>query len=201
MKILHVDSSILSDASVSRQLTAEIINSFKSKDATTAVTYLDLGAEPVGHLTGAHLGAAHGAPVPASLEADIAAGRKALDDFMTADVVVIGAPMYNFTIPSQLKAWLDRLAVANVTFRYTDKGAVGLAGGKKLVVASSRGGVFGPGSPIAALDHQETYLTTFFGFLGITDITFIRAEGVALGPEAKASSIDKAVRAAQALAA
>ena len=109
--------------------------------------------------------------------------------------------MYNFTIPSQLKAWLDRLAVANVTFRYTDKGAVGLAGGKKLVVASSRGGVFGPGSPIAALDHQETYLTTFFGFLGITDITFIRAEGVALGPEAKASSIDKAVRAAQALAA
>ena len=195
MKILHVDSSILSDASVSRQLTAEIINSFKSKDATAAVTYLDLGAEPVGHLTGAHLGAAHGAPVPASLEADIAAGRKALDDFMTADVVVIGAPMYNFTIPSQLKAWLDRLAVANVTFRYTDKGAVGLAGGKKLVVASSRGGVFGPGSPIAALDHQETYLTTFFGFLGITDITFIRAEGVALGPEAKASSIDKAVRA------
>ena len=150
MKILHVDSSILSDASVSRQLTAEIINSFKSKDATAAVTYLDLGAEPVGHLTGAHLGAAHGAPVPASLEADIAAGRKALDDFMTADVVVIGAPMYNFTIPSQLKAWLDRLAVANVTFRYTDKGAVGLAGGKKLVVASSRGGVFGPGSPIAA---------------------------------------------------
>lgn len=201
MKILHVDSSILSDASVSRQLTAEIINSFKSKDATAAVTYLDLGAEPVSHLTGAHLGAAHGAPVPASLEADIAAGRKALDDFMTADVVVIGAPMYNFTIPSQLKAWLDRLAVANVTFRYTDKGAVGLAGGKKLVVASSRGGVFGPGSPIAALDHQETYLTTFFGFLGITDITFIRAEGVALGPEAKASSIDKAVRAAQALAA
>lgn len=201
MKILHVDSSILFGDSVSRRLTAEIVAALTAKAPQATVSRLDLAAEPVGHLTAAHLGAAQGAPVPAALEADVAAGRRALGAFMEADVVVIGAPMYNFSVPSQLKAWVDRLAVAGVTFRYSEKGPEGLCAGKKVIVASSRGGVFSAGSPIAALDHQESYLTAFFGFLGITDVTFVRAEGVAMGPEAKAASIEAAVREARALVA
>jgi FMN-dependent NADH-azoreductase len=201
MKILHVDSSILFGDSVSRRLTAEIVAALTAKAPQATVSRLDLAAEPVDHLTAAHLGAAQGAPVPAALEADVAAGRKALGAFMEADVVVIGAPMYNFSVPSQLKAWVDRLAVAGVTFRYSEKGPEGLCAGKKVIVASSRGGVFSAGSPIAALDHQESYLTAFFGFLGITDVTFVRAEGVAMGPEAKAASIEAAVREARALVA
>jgi FMN-dependent NADH-azoreductase len=107
--------------------------------------------------------------------------RDALDAFLAADIVVVGAPMYNFGIPSQLKAWIDRLAVAGRTFRYTEKGPEGLAGGKRVIIASSRGGLYGPQSGMAALDHQETYLRAIFNFFGITDITFIRAEGVAFG--------------------
>ena len=201
MKILHVDSSILSGDSVSRRLTAEIVASLKAKSPAATVTHLDLATDPVGHLTAVHLGAAQGAPVPAALEADVAAGRKALGAFVDADVVVVGAPMYNFSVPSQLKAWIDRLAVAGVTFRYSEKGPQGLCGGKKVIVASSRGGVFSGASPIAALDHQETYLTAFFGFIGITDVTCVRAEGVAMGPEAKAGSIEAAIRQAHALVA
>jgi FMN-dependent NADH-azoreductase len=102
--------------------------------------------------------------------------------------------MYNFGVASQLKAWIDRIAVAGKTFRYTEKGPEGLAGGKKAIVASSRGGFYGPGSPAASLEHQESYLRGVFGFLGITDVTFVRAEGVALGTEAR----DKAIEAARA---
>lgn len=100
--------------------------------------------------------------------------------------------MYNFTIPSQLKAWIDHLAVPGATFRYTEKGPEGLAGSKKLIVASSRGGFYGPGTAAEALDHQETYLRAIFGFFGITDVTIVRAEGIALGEQARAKAIDGA---------
>lgn len=201
MKILHVDSSILSEGSISRQLTAEIVTTLQRAAPGATVTHIDLAAAPLTHLTAAHLGAAQGAPVPPALEADVAASKGALADFLASDVIVIGAPMYNFSVPSQLKAWMDRLAVAGVTFRYSEKGLEGLAGGKKLIVASTRGGVFSAGTPMAALDHQESYLTAFFGFLGITDVSFVRAEGVAMGPEAKANAVDAAIRQAHALAA
>jgi len=201
MKILHVDSSILSEGSISRQLTAEIVATLKQAAPGATVTHIDLAVTPLTHLTAAHLGAAQGAPVPPALEADVAASKGALADFLASDVIVIGAPMYNFSVPSQLKAWMDRLAVAGVTFRYSEKGLEGLAGGKKLIVASTRGGVFSAGTPMAALDHQGSYLTAFFGFLGITDVSFVRAEGVAMGPEAKANAVDAAIRQAHALAA
>lgn len=201
MKILHVDSSILSEGSISRQLTAEIVTTLQRVAPGATVTHIDLATAPLTHLTAAHLGAAQGAPVPPALEADVAASKGALADFLASDVIVIGAPMYNFSVPSQLKAWMDRLAVAGVTFRYSEKGLEGLAGGKKLIVASTRGGVFSAGTPMAALDHQESYLTAFFGFLGITDVSFVRAEGVAMGPEAKANAVDAAIRQAHALAA
>src|SRR3569623_1572938 len=109
---------------------------------------------------------------------ELAFGEELLAEFLAADVVVLGAPMYNFTIPSQLKAWLDRVLVAGRTFKYTESGPVGLAGGKKVVIVSSRGGIYSPGTPAEALDHQESYLKVALGFMGITDITVVRAEGV-----------------------
>jgi FMN-dependent NADH-azoreductase len=100
--------------------------------------------------------------------------------------------MYNFGVPSQLKAWIDRIAVAEKTFRYTEKGPEGLAGGKNVIVVSSRGGFYGPGTPAAAMDHQESYLRAVFGFLGVTDVTFVRAEGVALGAEQREKALAEA---------
>ncbi len=190
MKLLHVDSSILGAGSVSRALSAAIVASEKSRHADLGVTYRDLAAAPVDHLSGAHLAAFQGAaPEAPSLQADVASGQAALEEFLAADIIVIGAPMYNFSIPSQLKAWIDRLAVAGKTFRYTEKGPVGLAGGKKVIVASSRGGFYGPDTQAAFLDHQESYLRGVFGFFGIDDVTFIRAEGVALGAEQREKAI------------
>lgn len=194
MQLLHVDSSILGPGSVSRALSAEVVAAQRVRHPSIRITYRDLATEPLGHLTGTHLAAIQGAvPADVVLAEDAAAGAAALAEFLAADVVVIGAPMYNFGIPSQLKAWIDRLAVAGKTFRYTEKGAEGLAGGKKLIVASSRGGFYGPDTAAAALDHQESYLRGLFGFLGITDISFIRAEGVAVSTEAR----DKALEAAK----
>ncbi|WP_321819736.1 MULTISPECIES: FMN-dependent NADH-azoreductase [unclassified Burkholderia] len=201
MKLLHIDSSILGQGSVSRELSAEVVATFRTRDPGLTVTRLDLAATPIGHLTGQHLAAAQGAPVDDALQADVEIGQRALDDFLAADIVVIGAPMYNFGIASQLKAWIDRISVAGKTFRYTENGPEGLCVGKKLVVASSRGGVYSAGSPVAAFDHQETYLRDAFGFLGITDITFIRAEGVAMGPDKRSGAIASAKEAAAALAA
>ncbi|MGO9391951.1 FMN-dependent NADH-azoreductase [Rhodoblastus sp.] len=190
MKLLHVDSSILGAGSVSRALSTAIVASEKSRHADLSVTYRDLAAAPVDHLSGAHLAAFQGAaPEAPSLQADVASGQAALEEFLAADIVVIGAPMYNFSIPSQLKAWIDRLAVAGKTFRYTEKGPVGLAAGKKVIVASSRGGFYGPDTQAAFLDHQESYLRGVFGFFGIDDVTFIRAEGVALGAEQREKAI------------
>jgi FMN-dependent NADH-azoreductase len=193
MKLLHVDSSILGPGSVSRQLSAEIVAAERRRQPVLTVVYRDLAAEPVGHLSGAHLAAAQEAPAEGSaLHRDLAAGRAAPEEFLAADIVVVGAPMYNFSVSSQLKAWIDRLAVAGKTFRYTENGPVGLAGGKKVIVASSRGGFYGPGTPVAFLDHQENYLRGVFGFFGVDDVTFVRAEGVALGAEQRASAIDAA---------
>jgi FMN-dependent NADH-azoreductase len=192
-KLLHIDSSILGAGSVSRQLTAEIVAAERRRHPGLQVIYRDLAAAPVGHLSGAHLAAAQGVvPETIDLERDVVAGKSALAEFLAADIVVIGAPMYNFGVPSQLKAWIDRLAVAGQTFKYSDKGAVGLAGGKQVIVASSRGGFYGPETPIAFLDHQESYLRGIFGFFGITDVTFIRAEGIALGAEQRARALQAA---------
>ncbi|HEY2561848.1 MAG TPA: FMN-dependent NADH-azoreductase [Caldimonas sp.] len=193
MKLLHIDSSILGEGSVSRQLTAKLVSAARARHDGVQITYRDLVAHPVDHLTGAHLAAAQGAkPESAALQQDVQAGQGDLDAFLAADVIVVGAPMYNFGIPSQLKAWIDRIAVAGKTFRYTDKGPEGLAGGKKMFVVSSRGGFYGNGTPAAFLDHQETYLRGLFGFLGITDITFIRAEGLAAGDDHRLKALKNA---------
>jgi FMN-dependent NADH-azoreductase len=202
MKLLHIDASILGESSVSRQLSATVVARLRQAHPEIAVTYYDLGAEPIGHLTGAHLAAAQGLFAEnASLQQDVSRGQQALEDFLSADIVVVGAPMYNFSVSSQLKAWIDRLAIAGKTFRYTEAGPQGLAGGKKVIVASSRGGFYGPDTPAAFLDHQETYLRGIFGFFGITDITFVRAEGVNVSADQRKASIAAATAEAGRLAA
>lgn len=193
MKLLHIDSSILGAGSVSRTLSAAIVAAQTAQHPGLDIVHRDLAAQPLDHLTGAHLAAGQGAtPESAAIAADIASGQAAIEEFLAADIVVIGAPMYNFSISSQLKAWIDRVAVAGRTFRYTENGPEGLAGGKTVIIASSRGGYYGEGTPAAVMDHQETYLKGLFGFLGVTDIRFIRAEGVALGEEARGKSLETA---------
>ena len=193
MKLLHIDSSILGAGSVSRTLSSAIVAAQTAQNPGLEIIRRDLSAQPLDHLSGAHLAAGQGAtPESAALAADVASGQAAIDEFLAADIVVIGVPMYNFSISSQLKAWIDRIAVAGRTFRYTEKGPEGLAGGKTVIIASSRGGFYGEGTPAAGFDHQEVYLKHVFGFLGVTDIRFIRAEGVALGDEARTKSVEGA---------
>ncbi len=116
-----------------------------------------------------------------------------LQEFLDADIVVIGAPMYNLGIPSQLKAWFDRILVAGKTFRYTANGPEGLSAGKRVIVASARGGLYAPGTPQAAADFHEPYLRTLFAFIGIDEIAMIRAEGVAISPEQRQAAVSAAL--------
>ena len=192
MKLLHIDSSILGANSVSRGLTAEIVARQKALHPGLEVSYLDLAERTPQHLSPAHIGALFGhPPADQAVVADIAAAAPFIDDLFAADIIVIGAPMYNFTLPSQLKAWIDRIAVAGKTFHYTAAGPEGLAGGKRVIVASSRGGVYSTG-PAAGLDFQENYLRALLGFLGIDDVQFIRAEGVNMSAEHKVKAIASA---------
>lgn len=181
MTLLHIDSSILGENSASRQLSREIVARWRAGVPGLQVKYRDLAAEALPHLSGRSLAQAD--------EVESAANTRVLEDFLAADVIVIGAPMYNFGIPSQLKAWIDRIVVAGKTFRYTPSGPEGLAKGKQLIVALSRGGVYAPG---AAGEFAESYLRHVFGFIGIQDMTFVRAEGLALSPEHR----EKGIRAA-----
>ncbi|MBX9711110.1 MAG: FMN-dependent NADH-azoreductase [Xanthobacteraceae bacterium] len=200
MKLLHIDASILGGNSVSRQLSAAIVQRLKAATPNLDVTYRDITAAPLLHLDGAHLAAAQGAvPESTAVQADIAASQAALEDFLASDIVVIGAPMYNFTIPSQLKAWIDRILVAGKTFSYSEKGVEGLAKGKRVIVAISRGGLYGPGAPAAAGEHLETYLRWVFGFIGITDPEIIIAEGLQLGQEQREKAVAGALQAATGL--
>jgi FMN-dependent NADH-azoreductase len=200
MKLLHIDASILGGNSVSRQLSAAAVERLRETTPDLDVTYRDLSATPLSHLTGEHLAAAHGAtPETPAVRADIAASTAALDEFLAADVVVIGAPMYNFSIPSQLKAWIDRILVAGKTFSYSEKGVEGLAGNKRVIVTISRGGFYGADTPMAAGEHLETYLRWVFGFIGITNIEIIAADGIQIGPEQREKAVTDGLRAASAL--
>jgi len=192
MKLLHIDSSITGEHSVSRQLTASIVAAITTSDPSLSTIRRDLAADPLDHLD---LGALPGDGSPAAIES-----AAVLEEFLAADIVVIGAPMYNFTLPTQLKAWIDRILVAGRTFRYTANGPEGLAGGKRVIVAISRGGFYGAGTPSAALEHLETYLTGVFAFIGIVP-EFVIAEGIAVGPDQRANAIAQADEAILALAA
>ncbi|HET6534568.1 MAG TPA: NAD(P)H-dependent oxidoreductase [Sphingomicrobium sp.] len=174
MTILHIDSSINGENSASRAISRSIVEQLRRTDPDVETVTRDLVSQPLPHLT--------------------ARGQdpEVLDEFLAADTVVIGAPMYNFTLPTQLKAWLDRILVAGATFRYTESGPEGLAGGKRVIVALARGGIYDRGSPAAALEHLETYLTGVFNFIGI-EPEFVAADGLAIGPEQRDASISQAL--------
>ncbi|WP_210638972.1 FMN-dependent NADH-azoreductase [Pseudomonas sp. Tri1] len=191
MKLLHIDSSILGDNSASRQLSREVVEAWKAAEPGITVTYRDLAADAISHFSAQTLVAAGTSAElrDAALkhEADLSASTMA--EFLAADAVVIAAPMYNFSIPTQLKAWIDRIAVAGQTFRYTEAGFEGLCGGKKLVIVSTAGGLHA-GQP-SGVGHED-YLKVMFGFLGITDIEFVRAEGLAKGDEMRIKGMNQA---------
>jgi len=201
MKLLHIDSSVLGPHSVSRQVSAAIVDRLRQATPGLEVTYRDLTSVPLAHLTGSHLAAGQGAVPEAALQQDglqqdLAAGQAVLEEFLAADIVVLGAPMYNFTIPSQLKAWIDRVLVAGKTFKYSAAGAEGLAGNKRVIIAISRGGFYGAGTPAAVGEHLETYLRWVFGFIGVKNLEFISADGVQVGPEHREKALAGALQAA-----
>lgn len=201
MNILHIDSSILGENSVSRKLSAAVVQQLAKQSTASAVTYRDLAQHPVPQFSPQILQSmalAHDQLGPEAAK-ELLALQQVLDEVIAADVVVVGAPMYNFSVPSQLKSWLDALVVPGKTFRYSDGGVEGLLGGKRVLIASSRGGFYGPDSPAAAAEHQESLLRSLFGFIGIADIEVIRAEGVRVSEEHAKASIAAALEQARAL--
>ena len=191
MKLLHIDSSILGDNSASRQLSAGVVKAWQAAEPGVEVTYRDLASEGISHFSGLTLAALGTAAelrdAVQQHEAELSASS--LAEFIAADAVVIGAPIYNFSVPSQLKAWIDRIAVAGQTFRYTEAGPEGLCGGKKLIIVSTAGGLHaGQASNVG----HEDYLKLVFGFLGITDIEFVRAQGLAYGEEVRSKALSDA---------
>lgn len=196
MQLLHIDSAITGANSVSRQLTAQTVAAWKSSHPDTQVSYIDLVANAPGHFTmdamAPRTGQTEG--LSESQKQENAVSEQLVSQFLAADVVVIGAPFYNFGIPSQLKAWIDRIAQPGRTFQYTANGPKGLAQGKTVIIASTRGGVYSTSEGGRAMEHQESYLQTVLGFFGITDVRFVRAEGVAMGDAAKALALESAGR-------
>jgi FMN-dependent NADH-azoreductase len=172
--ILHIDSSITGKGSVSRTVSQSIVDRLLGREPTAAVVRRDLAAEPLPHLT-----------------LDSFADSSVLEEFLAAVTVVIGAPMYNFTLPTQLKAWIDRIAVSGRTFRYTAEGPEGLVKDKRVIVALARGGIYGADSPAAALEHLESYLRAVFNFIGV-EPEFVAADGINIGPEQKEAAVARA---------
>jgi FMN-dependent NADH-azoreductase len=169
--ILHIDASINGHNSASRAISRSIVDQLSTED----VVYRDLANDPLPHLT---------------LYAF--ADTSVLDEFLAADTIVIGAPMYNFTLPTQLKAWIDRVVIADKTFRYTANGPEGLAKGKRVIIALARGGIYDVGSPAAALEHLESYLRGIFNFIGI-EPEFVAADGLAISPEVRETALAHAL--------
>jgi FMN-dependent NADH-azoreductase len=194
MKLLHIDSSVLGAGSASRALTADLVARQVKLHPGLEVIYRDLATDAALHLSPAHLAAWQGEAVSdAQLGADLTKGGAYLQELFDADIIVVGAPMYNFSIPSQLKAWIDRVVIAGKTFRYGADGPEGLLSSeKKAFIASSRGNVYAPGSPSAPFEHHESYLTSVLKFIGLTDVTVVRAEGLGFGPEARQAAMGKA---------
>jgi FMN-dependent NADH-azoreductase len=173
--ILHIDSSINGENSASRAITKAIVEKLSASNWGEPILYRDLAANPIPHLT-----------------LDAFAHNLDLEEFLGADTVVIGAPMYNFTLPSQLKSWIDRILVAGKTFHYTATGPEGLVQGKRVIIALARGGFYQEGTPAAALEHLESYLKGAFNFIGI-EPEFVVADGLAIGPEQREAAIGAAI--------
>ena len=195
MKLLHIDSSPLAGASASRELTRRTVERWQAAHPGTTVEVLDLVTDAPAHLDADSLSFRLAPDAPGLTETqrrENAVSERLVSQFLAADVIVVGAPLYNFGIPSQLKAWIDRVAQAGRTFRYTANGPEGLAGGKTVIVLSTRGGQYAGIPAMEAMEHQESYLRAVFGFLGITDVRIVRAEGLAMGEDARAKAMAQA---------
>lgn len=192
-KLLIVTSSALGDASVSNRLVRELVDRIRERDPGLETVVRDLGSAPVPHLTPDTVSAIRGTPASEAGRETLALSDALISEIEAADIVVIGSPMYNFGIASTLKAWFDHVLRAGVTFRYTEAGPEGLVRGKKAVVIETRAGFYSDG-PAAAMDSQEPHLRTMLGFIGIDDVTWVRAEKLAFGPDAASEAIDAAAR-------
>jgi FMN-dependent NADH-azoreductase len=193
MKILVVNSSALAEASVSGRLTGEFVEQIRRARPEAVVTVRDVGRDPIPHLTAATVSAIRGEAQSESERQTLALSDALVAELREADLVVIGAPMYNFGMASTLKTWFDHVLRARVTFRYTENGPEGLLQGKRAVVIETRAGVYSEGAA-SAMDSQEPHIRTLLGFMGIGDVRFVRAEGLAFGPDAAAAAVDNALR-------
>jgi FMN-dependent NADH-azoreductase len=199
--LLFVTSSLFGEASQSRRIARELVEGFRRNDPGVRVVERDLTPEAMPHLTQATL-AAVATPAGTRTDAQRAAAAFAdalIDEVESADTIVLAVPMYNFTVPSTLKAWLDHIARAGRTFRYTAAGPEGLLKGKKVYVVTGRGGVYSGESPARALDFQEPYLRAMLGFIGLTDVSFVHVEGLNISKEAAESGRARARQAIDAL--
>jgi len=187
---LVIDSAVSGEASVSKQLVREAV-AVLTADAPARVIYHDLGSDPIPHLTEATLAGVRGEPTTEAERDTRALSDELIAELRTADTIVIGAPMYNFSVATGLRAWFDHVMRAGETFRYSDAGPEGLLAGKRAIVIESRGGLYSEG-PAQAVDFQEPYLRHLLGFVGITDVTFVRAEKIGYGPDARDEAIAKA---------
>ncbi|MBS0488749.1 MULTISPECIES: FMN-dependent NADH-azoreductase [unclassified Phenylobacterium] len=186
--ILVLNSSVSGQASISRLLVADAVAELTARDPAAQLVFRDLAADPIPHLLPSTVAGVRAQPsTPAEHEAR-ALSDKLIAELRAADVIVIGAPMYNFSVPTTLRSWFDHVLRAGETFRYSEAGPEGLLTGKKVIVVESRGGLYSEG-PGQALDFQEPYLRQLLGFVGLTDVTFIRAEKIGYGPEARDQAV------------
>lgn len=194
MNLLALDSSILEHNSISRQLMRQFLDYWQQKYPQAEIVYRDLNKQPINHLSSELLGAKQKASVDLSpsLKEELELSEQLVNEFINADELIIAAPMYNFTLPSQLKAWIDRVLVAGRTFKYTEQGVVGLAGEKKVTIISTRGNHYSSDAVMKSKDFQEDYLKLIFDFVGIQDVTIVRAEGLHINESIRVKSINLA---------
>lgn len=183
--ILVLNSSVSGEASVSRLLVADAVTELTQRDPGATLVFRDLAANPIPHLTPETVAGVRAQAVTPAEQAARALSDELIAELRAADTIVIGAPMYNFSVPTTLRSWFDHVLRAGETFSYSEAGPKGLLNGKKVIVVESRGGLYSEG-PAQALDFQEPYLRQLLGFIGLADdLTFIRAEKIGFGPEAR----------------
>ncbi len=189
--LLVINSSAAREGSVSRTLVEETVARLLETNSFARVVHRDLGTSPVPHLTVDTLAGVRGVPATSHEQRARALSNELIAELRDADTIVIGAPMYNFGVTTSLRAWFDYVLRAGETFSYSEAGPQGLLPGKRVIVVESRGGMYSEG-PAKAVDFQEPYLRHLFGFVGITDVTFVRAEKIGFGPDARAAAIEQA---------
>lgn len=205
VRLLHIDTSIKTTGSLSREMSAAAVERLKREAPGIAVQYRDLAAHPLGDVTervfAVHAKGADIKDLDQAELSDLAESGKVLEEFMASDVIVMGVPLYNLTVPTSLKAWIDRTLVAGKTFSYGESGVIGLAHGKRVIVLLARGGVYGEGSPNARHEHAETYLRSIFSMIGVENLEVIVADGVDISPELRAAALNNAMGSIETLAA